>query len=95
MLINTGNIDAAIDAFRKATEADPNFADAHYQLGVTLTGQASLDNATGKVVAVPGTVEALQRYIELAPDGPNAVAAQSLIDTMSGGVTTSVDLSND
>ncbi len=95
VLINTGNIDAAIDAFRKATEADSNFADAFYQLGITLTGQATVDNATGNIVPTPGTLEALQRYIELAPDGPNAAAAKSLIDTMSGGVTTSIDLSND
>jgi tetratricopeptide (TPR) repeat protein len=95
VLINTGNIDAAIDAFRKATEADQNFADAFYQLGVTLTGQATVDNATGKVIPSPGTLEALQKYIDLAPDGPNAAAAKSLIDTMGGAVTTSVDLSKD
>ena len=39
----------AADAFRKATEADPNYADAYYQLGVSLTGMASLDPKTGKV----------------------------------------------
>ena len=94
VLINTGNIDAAIDAFSKATEADPNLADAYYQLGVTLTGQDSVDSVTGKVVPAPGTLEALHKYIELAPEGPNAAAAKSLIDTMGGEVTTSVDLSN-
>jgi len=92
VLINTGDTKAAADAFKKATEADPNFADAYYQLGVTLTGQASVDAATGKVVPVAGTVEALQAYLKIAPTGPNAEAAKSLLETMGGAVTTSVDL---
>jgi len=90
VLINTGHAKEAADAFKKATEADPTYADAFYQLGVTLTGLATVDAKTGKVVPVPGTMEALQKYLELAPDGPNAVASKSLIETMGGAVTTTV-----
>ena len=93
LLVNTGQSQAAADAFRLATEADPKSADAYFQLGVTLTGLASVDSSTGKVVPVPGTVEALQKYVELAPNGPNAAAAKSLLETMGGEVTTSLDLS--
>ena len=92
VLVNMNNIKEAAEAFRKATEADPNFADAYYQLGITLTGMASVDSS-GKIAPAPGTQEALQKYLELAPDGPNAAAAKSLLETMGGSVATKVDLS--
>ena len=90
VLVNTNHMKEASDAFRKATEADPNFADAYYQLGISLTGMASLDSKTGKVQPVPGTVEALQKYLQLAPTGPNADAAKGLLETMTGAVPTQV-----
>ena len=90
VLVNTNHMKEAADAFRKATEADPNFADAFYQLGISLTGLASVDAKTGKVQPVPGTVESLQKYLQLAPDGPNAAAAKGLLDTMTGAVTTQI-----
>ena len=85
----------AADAFRKATESDANFADAFYQLGVTLTGMASVDPQTGGIIPVPGTKEALEKYIQLAPSGPNSAAAKSLLETMAGTVTTQVGGSKD
>ncbi len=90
VLVNTNHMKEAADAFKKATESDPNFADAYYQLGVSLTGMAAVDPKTGKVQPAPGTVEALQKYLQLAPNGPNAPAAKSLLDTMGGAVTTQV-----
>ena len=95
VLVNTNHPKEAGDAFRKATESDPNFADAFYQLGVTLTGLAAVDPKTGGIVPVAGTKEALEKYIQLAPSGPNAAAAKSLIETMSGTVTTQVGGSKD
>lgn len=90
ILVNTNHMKEAADAFKKATEADANFADAYYQLGVSLTGMAAVDPKTGKVQPVPGTVEALQKYLQLAPTGPNADAAKGLLDTMTGAVTTQI-----
>ena len=90
VLINTNHMKEATEAFKKATEADPNFADAYFQLGVTLTGMASVDPSTGAIVPAPGTKEALEKYIQLAPSGPNAAAAKSLLETISGSVTTQV-----
>ena len=92
LLVNTGQSKAAADAFRKATEADPTFADAYYQLGVTLTGLATVDANTGGIVPVAGTKEALEKYLQLAPNGPNADAAKSLLETMAGTVTTQVEV---
>jgi tetratricopeptide (TPR) repeat protein len=90
VLVNTNHMQEASDAFRKATEANPTFADAYYQLGITLIGMASVDPGTGAMVPPPGTKEALEKYIQLAPTGPNAEAAKSLIDTLSASVTTNV-----
>ncbi|MBI4463580.1 MAG: tetratricopeptide repeat protein [Acidobacteria bacterium] len=87
MLVNTNHPKEASDAFRKAIEMDPKYADAYYQLGITLTGLASVDSS-GKVTPVEGTVEALQKYLELAPNGPNAAAAKDLLGTLGGAVTT-------
>jgi tetratricopeptide (TPR) repeat protein len=92
VLVNTNHMKEAADAFKKATESDPNFADAYYQLGVSLTGMAAVDPKTGKVQPVPGTVEALQKYLQLAPTGPNADAAKGLLATMTGAVQTQVEL---
>ena len=40
VMVNTGNTQGAIDAFRSATETDPNYANAYYQLGMALVGMA-------------------------------------------------------
>lgn len=90
VLVNTGRSKEASEAFRKATEADPTMADAYYQLGITLTGLATVDPKTGGIVPVAGTKEALEKYLQLAPSGPNAEAAKSLLNTMAGTVTTQV-----
>jgi len=89
IMINSGNSQPAADAFRKATELDPKYADAYYQLGTTLVGAAEIGE-DGAIKPVPGTIEAFQKYLELAPNGPNAAGAQSMIDTLTGGVQTSV-----
>ena len=63
LLVNNGQSEAAGDEFKKAIDADPNYADAQYQYGnVFLAGKATAD-ASGKITAPPGTVEALQKYI--------------------------------
>jgi tetratricopeptide (TPR) repeat protein len=90
VLVNTGHMKEAADAFKKATDSNPNFAEGYYQLGVTLIGMATVDPKTGAMVPPDGTKEALQKYLQLAPTGPNADAAKSLIDTLNSSVTTQV-----
>jgi len=90
VLVNTGHMQEAADAFKKATDAKPDFADGFYQLGVTLIGMATVDPKTGAMVPPPGTKEALGKYLELAPTGPNAEAAKSLLETLNTAVTTTV-----
>jgi tetratricopeptide (TPR) repeat protein len=88
VLTNANQADAAADAFQKAIAADPKYAEAYYQYGVYLVGKASF-GADGKVTPVPGTVEAFQKYLELAPDGQFAQPAKDMLTTLNASVETS------
>lgn len=87
ILTNQGNVDGATAAFDKCIAADPTKADAYYQKGVNLLGKATLGK-DGKMIPVPGTVEALNKYLELAPDGKNAAAAKDLLTSLGSAVQT-------
>jgi hypothetical protein len=50
-------------------------------------GKATTDKA-GKFIAPPGTEEAFEKYLDLAPTGPNADAAKSMLDSMGSKVAT-------
>lgn len=88
VLTNSGRAKEATDAFKKATEADPKYADAWYQLGVSLLADVKLDPATGKSTPAPGTIEALQKYLDLQPDGAHAAEAKGMIEALAGTVQT-------
>jgi tetratricopeptide (TPR) repeat protein len=87
LLVNSGQNEPAGEAFKKAIEADPNYADAHYQYGVSLMAKAQV-TPEGKVVPPPGAREAFEKYLQLKPDGPFADAAKGMIATMEAGVQT-------
>lgn len=87
VLVNTGQTDPARDAFKKAIEADPNYADAYLQYGITLMGKATV-GADGKMTPVPGTVEAFQKYLELAPNGKDAETAKAMLQSVGASVET-------
>jgi len=87
-LVNTGQVGPAQEAFKKAIELTPTYADAYYQYGVTLVGQAKVDTATGKVTPVPGTIEAFQKYLELAPTGTYAQSAKEMMESLGGTLQT-------
>jgi tetratricopeptide (TPR) repeat protein len=84
---NAGRVDDANAAFDKAIAADPTRAEAYYQKGVNLLGKATLKG--DKTIAPPGTAEALQKYLEIAPDGPNAQSAKDLLTSIGSTVETS------
>lgn len=86
LLMNSGQTDGALDEFKKAIAADPNYAEAYYYLGSVLVGKSTLDQTTGKMVAPAGTVEALQKYVQLKPDGPNADSAKQLLAALDSSV---------
>ncbi len=78
---------AAVDAFDKAILADPARADAYYWKGTNLIGAATLQG--DKMVAPPGTAEAFQKYLELAPTGPHAEEAKAMLQGLGSTVETS------
>jgi tetratricopeptide (TPR) repeat protein len=87
VLTNQGKVDEANQAFDKAIAAEPTRPDPYYQKGVNLLGKATLGK-DGKMVAAPGTTEALNKYLELAPDGKYAQAAKDLLTSLGASVQT-------
>ena len=79
-LYNAGKLPEAEAAADKAIAADPKKAEAYYIKGQSLIPQATVDPKTQKVVAPPGTVEAYQTYLELAPDGPHAADVKGILE---------------
>ena len=88
--VNTQQNDAAEAAFKKATEVDPNYADAYYQEGLVLMNKVTLDK-DGKMQAPAGTIEALQKYLALKPDGANAEGAKAILEQLGSTVATSFE----
>lgn len=88
--VNTQQNDAAETAFNKAIELDPNYADAYYQKGLVLMNKVTLDK-DGKMQAPPGTIDALQKYLSLKPDGANAEGAKAILEQLGTKVQTSFE----
>ena len=86
-LTNTGKVDEANAAFDKAIAATPPNTEAYYWKGVNLLSKATLDKS-GKMVAVPGTVEAFQKYLALEPTGRYAPNAKEMLTSIGGKVET-------
>jgi tetratricopeptide (TPR) repeat protein len=87
LLVNSGQMDAAADIFKKVIEVDPDYADAHYQYGLSLLSKASTD-ASGKVTPVPGTREEFEKYLKLQPTGQFADAAKGMLASIESTVAT-------
>ena len=89
-MVNTGNTQGAIEAFRKATTAQPDFANAYYQLATVLVGTAQMKE-DGSIIPAEGTVEAYQKYLDLDPQGPYAASAQAMVQSLSGKLETTFE----
>ena len=85
--VNSGQNDAASEAFKKSISCTPPYPEAFYQFGLTLVAKASFDK-DGKIVPVAGTEEAFQKYLELAPDGPHAQEAKNMLATLGSKLET-------
>ncbi|MGA7239264.1 MAG: tetratricopeptide repeat protein [Bryobacteraceae bacterium] len=82
---NAGQVDPALDTFKKAITADPNCADAYYQTGINLMAKVTT-TPDGKMIPAPGTSEAFQKYLSLKPDGPYAQSAKEMLTTLGSTV---------
>ncbi len=80
---NAGNVEGALAACDKAIAADPAKADAYFIKGSLLVGDAKA-GPNGTYTVPPGTVEALQMYLKLAPQGPHATDVQQMLDFING-----------
>jgi len=87
VLTNSGKPEEAIVAFDKCIAADPNRAEAYYQKGVNMLGKATLQG--DKMVAIPGTAEAFQKYLELVPTGGHSEEAKAMLASIGASVETS------
>jgi tetratricopeptide (TPR) repeat protein len=77
---NTGNTTgAALTACDKAIAADPNKADAYFIKGSMLFSNGTVD-AQGKFLLPPGTIEALEKYLQLAPSGAHVADVKAMLD---------------
>jgi tetratricopeptide (TPR) repeat protein len=73
ILVNNGQSKDAADAFREAIKADPNYAEAYYQLGISLSGDPS---------TMTEAVQMLQKYVQIGKDATNKEVAQQLIQAL-------------
>jgi len=71
-LFNSGNPDKAVAYFKKAVEIDKTFADGYYQLGMALVATNNTNEA----------IEALNKFLELAPNSPQAPVAKSVLEVL-------------
>ena len=69
ILWNGGKVAEAKKAFESAIQANPNHAEAHYQLGMALVNEGNLTGAATE----------FETYMKLAPDGPNSATAKALV----------------
>jgi tetratricopeptide (TPR) repeat protein len=72
---------AAVAACDKAIAADPNKADAYFVKASMLFGQSTIDK-NNRILVPAGTVEALNRYLALAPSGPHATDVRQMLDAL-------------
>ena len=87
-LYNAGKLPEASAAADKAIAADPKKAEAYYIKGQALITQATVDPKTQKIIAPPGCVDAYQKYLELAPDGPHATDVKGILQGIGEQVKT-------
>ena len=80
--------DAAVAAADKAIAADPTRPIPYYLKGQALVGKSTIDEKSGKIIPPPGCLEAYQKYLELAPNGPYAPEVKAVLAEVSTTVRT-------
>jgi tetratricopeptide (TPR) repeat protein len=76
---STSQTDAQVAAADKAIALDPNAAILYYLKGNGLVQKTTMDPKTNKLVAPAGCLEAYQKYLQLAPDGPYAADVKGIL----------------
>ncbi len=89
-MVNGGQPDKAAPFFKKATDTDPNYAEAWYQYGSLMMMQGKVDPKSGKQEYPPETSTALHKYLDLQPNGPHAQEASAMLTAMGEKVQTNI-----
>lgn len=95
IMYNANKLKEAIVPLQKATSLDPSNPDQWYLLAASLLSELEVKQQGDKTLYTfkPGTAEAYQKYLELAPQGRYAGEAQASLQTIEqygGGVSTKV-----
>lgn len=95
VLSNIGKMKEALDPLKKATQTQPTDAQAWYLLGNAMAASIDTKQQGDKLMYIipPGTLEAYQKCIDVAPTGPYAVQAKQALDglnALSGGEVTTI-----
>ncbi len=72
LLFNSGKTNDSLGYLQKAIAVDPNFADGYWQMGLCYANLGDL----------PKAKEAFTKFLQLAPDSPNAPAAQNILKSL-------------
>jgi tetratricopeptide (TPR) repeat protein len=81
-------LDATVAAADKAIAADPTKPIPYYLKGKALINKATVDPKTQKIIAPDGCADAYKKYLELAPNGPFAADAKSVLAELSATPST-------
>ncbi|HSW50651.1 MAG TPA: carboxypeptidase regulatory-like domain-containing protein [Bryobacteraceae bacterium] len=87
VMMNTGQMDAAGEAFKRAIATTPNYAPAWYQYGLYLLGKAQIA-PDGKIQPPAGTREAFDAFLKLEPTGANADQARGILASFDQAIET-------
>jgi tetratricopeptide (TPR) repeat protein len=79
IFFQTNQPDAQVAAADKALAVDANQPVLYYLKGNGLVQKTTMDPKTNKLVAPPGCLEAYQKYLALAPDGPYATEVKGIL----------------
>ena len=78
---NVGDVATAASACDKAIAADPSKADAYFIKGSLMVGD-SKTGPNGKILPPKGTIETLQKYLALAPNGPHVKDVNEMLGAL-------------
>jgi tetratricopeptide (TPR) repeat protein len=74
-LVNDGKTDEAAASFKKSIEADANYAESYYQLGICLSGKPETMSAA---------TEALKKYLKIGQKPDQIEVAKQIITALGG-----------
>lgn len=95
ILYNSSKLKEAVGPLKRSTELEPSNPDTWYLLGASLVATMEYKKEGDKFVTVvqPGTAEAYQKYLELAPNGRfanDARAGLDMLTSLGAGIDTKV-----